>query len=85
VQHNRKPGARRRTRCQSSAWRPSTLRRDRALPGAQSHLAKLGLSLNDGNLPVAGCATTSTRRSIAGGPRHYLAEISDTVRGYKSA
>ncbi len=47
-------------------------------------LAELGLSLSDGSLPVAGVRHSTNQTPVVPAARtRYLAEISDTVRGYK--
>jgi methylmalonyl-CoA mutase len=50
-------------------------------------LGELGLPVEAGKLPaVSTCATAPTRRPVVPAARtRYLAEISDTVRGYKQA
>ena len=47
-------------------------------------LVELGLSLSDGSLPVAGVRHSTNQTPVVPAARtRYLAEISDTVRGYK--
>ncbi|MFM9900309.1 MAG: fused isobutyryl-CoA mutase/GTPase IcmF [Polaromonas sp.] len=47
-------------------------------------LAELGLNLNEGSLPVAGVRHSTNQTPVVPAARtRYLAEISDTVRGYK--
>ena len=47
-------------------------------------LAELGLPLNEGSLPVAGVRHSTNQTPVVPAARaRYLAEISDTVRGYK--
>jgi isobutyryl-CoA mutase len=47
-------------------------------------LAELGLKLKEGTLPIANTRHSSNQHPIVPGSRsRYLAEISDTVRGYK--
>jgi isobutyryl-CoA mutase len=49
-------------------------------------LAELGLALNEGTLPVVGVRHSTNQTPIVPPARtRYLAEISDTVRGYKKA
>lgn len=49
-------------------------------------LAELGLGLNEGTLPVVGVRHSTNQTPIVPPARtRYLAEISDTVRGYKKA
>src|SRR5438445_3393570 len=50
----------------------------------QPRLAEVGLKLRDGRLPAVHTRHSTNQVAIVPGPRaRYLAEITDTVRGYK--
>jgi isobutyryl-CoA mutase len=50
----------------------------------KTRLAELGLKLNDGRLPLVNVRHSTNQTPVVPGARtRYLAEISDTVRGYK--